>query len=640
MFQRFRQFVSRVMGTRPKREPVPQAVPIRGSYDAARTTEEFQNAWANADRFDADSAHNRDVRHTLIARSRYEIGSNGFADGIAQTYSTDLIGKGPTLRMLTGSQKFNQLVEATWAQWCKAVKFRRKLWCMAHAKHSDGEAFAVMRRNPRVRHPIPLDLVLYEAEQFQTPYMPFDEPGRIDGIKFDEFGNPQWYDLLREHPGAGSLSFSFNEPERVQANRVLHWFKLRRPGQHRAVPECASTLNTGIASRRFREATLAAAETAAEHAVVVSTTAQPDAADDVRPFTTWDITKRMMNFLPMGWGMGQLKAEHPNATYESFTDYLINEQGRPKSMPLNKIKCNSAQYNYASGRLDHQTYYGQLDVEREDCNDEVLDPLFETWFDLAIVNFGWLGGNPEAVSFFAKAHLWDWPQHAVADIQTEASANETKLRTGETYPSQLYAKQGRDFEDDLESMARDYGVTPEEMRKLLRTAIFNAQNQQASMETAEAQKASASTTPPDNSDLEAGWVTLENGVHIEIGEDGTITKGPNSMRGKTMDQVQRESDTGTWPAPVSKSNSREKLKITDTKERLERQGWQLGNPVPFKPGDKETTYEITHKKTGKKVFKTAKEIREVVSSHVPFEITAREELLAKVNGGANGYAHQ
>jgi hypothetical protein len=29
-----------------------------------------------------------------------------------------------------------------------------------------------------------------------------------------------------------------------------------------------------------------------------------------------------------------------------------------------------------------------------------------------------------------------------------------------------------------------------------------------------------------------------------------------------------------------------------------------------------------------------------VSSHVPFEITAREELLAKVNGGANGYAHQ
>src|SRR4030095_749584 len=81
---------------------------IKATYDAARTSNEYVNAYANSDRLDADSAHSRDVRHTLISRSRYEVGSNGFSDGIAQTYATDLVGKGPNLRMQTGSGGLHQ----------------------------------------------------------------------------------------------------------------------------------------------------------------------------------------------------------------------------------------------------------------------------------------------------------------------------------------------------------------------------------------------------------------------------------------------------------------------------------------------------------------------------------------------------
>jgi capsid protein len=270
---------------------------LRATYDAARTTTEFQNYWANADAFDADSAHSRDVRHTLIHRSRYEITSNGYSDGIAQTYANDLIGNGPSLRMQTGSPGFNRLVENTWHFWAKAVKFRRKLWCMAHAKHVDGEAISVMRRNPNLRHEIKLEICQYEADQCQTPYMQIGERGYIDGIKFDEFGNPLWYDILKEHPGSNNQSFVNRlEPERVDARNVLHWFKQRRPGQHRGVPECSSTLNTGAAARRWREATLAAAETAADFTIFLKTQFQPDAEEMqyATDFSQQEITKRMM----------------------------------------------------------------------------------------------------------------------------------------------------------------------------------------------------------------------------------------------------------------------------------------------------------------------------------------------------------
>ena len=447
---------------------------LRAEYDAARHTDEFSRHWANADKYDADSANSREVRHTLVSRSRYEIGNNGYADGIAQTYATDLIGVGPNLRMQTRSPGFNRMVEWEWYQWAKVVQWRRKLWTMAHAKFSDGEAFAVMRRNPGVRHSVQMDVVLYEAEQCQTPYLPYGEQGYIDGIRFDRFGNPVYYDFLHEHPGASSRLTLDLTPERVPADRVLHWYKMRRPGQHRGVPESASTLNTGAAARRWREATLAAAETAAEFSVFLKTQFQPDQMGKVAPMSTLDIQKRMMTALPQGWDATQMRAEHPNATYEAFHDQLINEQARPANMPKNKAKCDSSQYNYASGRLDHQTYYAALDVERQDADDLVLDRLFSVWFDLAVVRFGWLGGDPLAIAPAAKAHLWDWPKHRVADVQAEAGANETKLKSGQIGLHQLYSDAGLDLEDEIPAMADTYGVTEDEIRRRLLDVLLPA----------------------------------------------------------------------------------------------------------------------------------------------------------------------
>jgi capsid protein len=441
--------------------------PQRASYDAAQDNPEYTNIWGNTDAYDADSAHSREVRHKLIKRSRYEVGSNGFSDGIAQTYATDLVGLGPQLRMQTTSEGFNRMVETEWFYWTKAVQLRRKLWCQAHAKHTDGEGFAVARKNKRIKHSIPLDYVLYEADQFQTPFLPWSEPGYIDGIKFDEFGNVEWYDLLRYHPGSSHYGSYFDlQPERLPAEMVFHWFKLRRPGQHRAVPECSSTLNMGAASRRFREATIAAAETAADYTTLLKTSMQPNELEAVSPMSTLDIQKRMLTALPEGWDAFQMKAEHPTATYSEFHKSLVNEQARPKSMPFNKAACDSSGSNYASGRLDHQTYYSYLDVDREDCNDQVLDPLFDLWFRLAVVRFGWLGGNPDAISAGARAHLWDWPKHSTIDITSEASANKTDLETGKESLSSLYAKDGRDYEDELAKDAVANGIDIDQQRQI------------------------------------------------------------------------------------------------------------------------------------------------------------------------------
>lgn len=453
---------------------------IQATYDAARTTDEFKNYWANADGLDADSANSKSVRSTLVKRSRYEVANNGFADGMVQTHANYLVGTGPSLRLQTASSSFNNLVETQWYQWAKATLFRRKLWCMAHAKVQDGEPLGIVRDNPKVRHAVKLDVVLIETEQCQTPMLPFSVPGYIDGIKFDEFGNPEWYDILPQHPG-GQFA-TVNQPEHIPARFILHWFQLRRPGQHRGVPEFRSTLNVGASSRRFREATVASAETAADISVLLQTMFPPDEMDMVTPLTSVEFQKRMMLALPNGWGGNQMKAEHPNATYEAFLKSQINETARPKSIPYNLAACDSSSYNYASGRLDHQTYFIALDVEREDANDLVLGPLFDLWWQEAVLTFGW-NADPRK----PPPHIWDWPKHPVADIVAENSAKDTRLRNGSTYPSQIYSEEGRDFEDELPKMAQDYGVSEGEMRQILLHALFNSQNQQSAMVTATAQ---------------------------------------------------------------------------------------------------------------------------------------------------------
>lgn len=444
--------------------------PVRGTYDAAQTSDDHKNYWAAADSFDADSANSRSVRETLVPRSRYETGNNGYTDGIHQTYATDLVGIGPTLQMDTGSPGFNRLVEFQWQAWAKAVLLRRKLWCQAHAKSQDGEGFGVARTNPGIDHAVKLDYVLYETEQFQTPALGFVERGYIDGVRFDGWGNPVWYDLLTDHPGS-SLGIAL-QPERVPAAFVCHWYRLRRPGQHRGVPENTSTLDVGAGSRRWREATIAAAETAADFAVLMKTQMSPDEADAIIPLTAVEIQKRMLTALPMGWEASQMRAEHPSATYESFHRAQVSEQARPKSMPYNKAACDSSDYNFASGRLDHQTYYGALDVCRADGGDLVLDKLFNVWWDEAVRVFGWLGGDPRRLNPAARAHSWKWPKHFAADSKSEAQANELRLRTGQTTLGRIWAAEGLDFEDELPRMAAEYGVTPDEMRQVLREAIF------------------------------------------------------------------------------------------------------------------------------------------------------------------------
>ncbi|MBX7106485.1 MAG: phage portal protein [Gemmataceae bacterium] len=430
---------------------------VRARYDAAVTNDDNRRHWAAADGMSANSANSAEVRRILRNRARYEVANNSYAKGIVLTLAHDVVGTGPRLQMLTESPEANRRIEREFARWTTAIRLAEKLRTMRGARATDGESFALLTSNPKLPLDVQLDLRLVEADQVTTPDPRLDVP--VDGIVLDTAGNPVEYHVLREHPGANAyrrgLAF-----DRIPASAMLHWYRIDRPGQARGIPDITPALPLFAQLRRFTLAVLAAAETAADFAGILYTDAPASGeADAAEPFEPIELEKRALVTMPGGWKMSQIQAEQPATTYAEFKREILNEIARCLNMPFNVAAGNSSSYNYASGRLDHQTYFKAIRVEQSHIEDLILDRLLAAWFDEAALIPGLLPADLGPI--IALEHTWFWDGHEHVDPAKEANAQATRLTNHTTTLAFEYARQGRDWEDALRQRAKELALMSE-----------------------------------------------------------------------------------------------------------------------------------------------------------------------------------
>lgn len=426
---------------------------VRGRYDAAATTEENRRHWANADHLSVNAANNPAVRRTLRSRSRYEVANNSYARGIVLTLANDVVGTGPRLQMLTGDDAANRTVEQAFSRWSDAIRLPEKLRTMRTARAESGEVFAIFTANTAIDSPVKLDLRLVEADQVATPS--FGIGNHVDGIVFDAFGNPIEYHVLKFHPGDGRAAGGF---DRIPASAVVHYYRVDRPGQSRGIPEITPALPLFAQLRRYTLAVIAAAETAADFAAVLYTDAPANGeADPVEPMDLVDLERRMATVLPGGWKLGQITAEQPATTYGEFKHQILNEIARCLNMPFNVAAGNSSGYNYASGRLDHQTYYKSIRVDQTHMGRVVLDAILRAWLDEATLVEDLLPQSLRRADMTPE-HQWFWDGQEHVDPAKEANAQATRLQNNTTTLAYEFARQGRDWEAELRQRAKEVAL--------------------------------------------------------------------------------------------------------------------------------------------------------------------------------------
>ncbi len=440
-----------------KASAAPQRLSIRARYDAAATTDANRKHWANADGLSADAAASPEVRRILRNRARYESANNSYASGIVSTLANDVVGTGPRLQVLTDDAEANTAIEQAFNAWANAINLADRLRTMRMARAHSGECFAKLASNPAIFGPVKLDLVLVEAERVASLAYGVMSSTEVDGIVYDAAGNPLRYRVLREHPGDRALRLA---SDTIDASQFIHYFMPARPEQHRGIPDLTPALPLFAQLRRYTIAVLSAAETAANFAGTVETDAPANGeADPVEPMDTIELEANSLLTLPAGWKMSQVKPEQPATTYSEFKREILNEIARCLNMPFNVAAGNSSGYNYASGRLDHQTYFKAIRIDQAHMSRTVLDRVLGEWFNEAKLTERLVPTRVRVLDSLPHQWFWDGTEHV--DPAKEATAQATRLANHTTTLASEFAKQGKDWEAELRQRARELAFMDE-----------------------------------------------------------------------------------------------------------------------------------------------------------------------------------
>lgn len=441
-------------------------------YDAAAINRHNTKHFLDADGSDADSLI-RAALPTLRNRARYEIRNNSYAKGIVGTKANDIVGTGPRLQIQTGKPDFDRRVEDLFGQWalnCDAggkMTFADMLRLAGSLQQDEsGESFIVLtsarreRQWTKARPDVRLRLQIIEPDRVTTPMAALGNVGldtekMRDGIEVDENGRPQYYYILKKHPGStsgfGGIGI-VGEYDKVPAAYVIHLYRQDRPGQTRGVPWITPAIPLFAYLRRWTLATVAAAETAANISAVIETDPSGMEDDEIETMDEVEIARNAMLTLPGGSKMNQFKPEQPTSTYKEFKHEILNEIARCLNMPYNVAAANSEGYNYASGRLDWQVYFRFIKtvqgwIERILCN-----PVFFAWLKEAMLTPGL---KLQTVDPSRVNVQWFWPGQEHVDPLKEAAGQARRLASRTTTLATEYALQGKDWERQLEQIARE-----------------------------------------------------------------------------------------------------------------------------------------------------------------------------------------
>ena len=323
----------------------------------------------------------------------------------------------------------------------------RKLRTNHQSKQVDGEGFGEFITNPKLNHEVKLDWWITESDLWVDEEGQFFDTGWVEGIEYDDDNNPIRYKRYRNHPEDSSV-MGVNDPlsqDILPAEAVTHWWRVDRPDQRRGMSELAPALPLWAELRRYTMAVVAAAEIAADFAGVIESDAsafQDDPDEFSESFLTVDVEKRMLMTLPAGWKLKQLQAEQPTDTFKDFEEAIVKQASRVLRVPLNIATGSSRDSNFASARLDYILYWGDCDIERQDCEDTILEPMFRQWL------IEETRGAEEEIP-----HRWFWPRRLPIDEVKHAQAQKTLFDIGHLVDDEVFAEQQVDPETRYVQMA-------------------------------------------------------------------------------------------------------------------------------------------------------------------------------------------
>lgn len=383
----------------------------------------------------------------------------------------------------TSDTSLNERVEMAWWKWCQRptcdgqmtmVDFLA-LMAITHAR--DGEFLFEIVKDSRFPDGIALNPVEADMLDHDLNHAFLPNGNQIKmGVEIDSYGKPVAYHMLLVHPGEATWNMRSTKDRwrRVPADRIIHIYQRRRPGQTRGQPVAASVVNPIKMLDGYREAEtmgrrLMAAqggfiETEQGAASTIDALADGRETEDEESDLIMNVEPGVIRSLKVGQKFKEFNPGGQVSDYQQFESQVKKDIAAGFGISVFSHGMETSGVSYSTGRtvaIEDRDFYKAY---QRFLIDGGMEKIFAAWLSAHSMSDN-ASFPPSRMQAIADWHSfrgrgWDW-----VDPAKDIKANVEALRTRQTSLSAVAASRGIDIRDllaeiaDDEALLADFGLT-------------------------------------------------------------------------------------------------------------------------------------------------------------------------------------
>lgn len=448
-------------------------IALRGA-DAYENVPTWRNSagWYPTDgSAEALNSPNRDLARR---KARHLERNSEIVNSILNAFERNVVGKGFNLQVRTEDQDWNNLLEELWSEFSRpgncdvSGKFSLNeiLRMIVRRRLVDGGILAIKVINNDMR--IPYQIQLAEVNELEGPAALRSPEGNaiVGGIEVSDAGKPLSYYLRKN----SFETFVQLEPERIEAKRVYFLADHSRPSEVREMTPLVRTLDKihdldeffeAVAFKQKINAAIAVWITTAKDAAptVGNSLVATGGSDSGKAAGSKRIVPGSVNKLKPG---EDVKTLVPSGQSSELADYnlaMLRQISAGHGLSYEMVSRDVSQVNYSSARQNLLEDWKVFEQEQQFLIDHFLDFVFEDVVLSAILS-GRIPADKVPRDFYKNTskylkHEFIGQGLPWIDPYKEALANKLMLETGQTNLKEIFAKKGKDWEEELDQAANE-----------------------------------------------------------------------------------------------------------------------------------------------------------------------------------------
>lgn len=392
-------------------------------------------------------------RASLRRQARQCCESGPHAGSMARLFALYVVGAGARLRFL-GFEKYKnkpfdeetkRYIEYRWREFAVDVRFSALLRSAMQAIVTDGEAFIVVKSNPRKREHF--DLYLLDSQRVGNPNGKPDTIEQQDGVSFDSFGNVTGYTVY-DAPKSAAASYMSSQYQVLPPELVFHLFRQDFAEQTRGISWFAPCLDLLQQLNEYTRASVEAAKQGARVWATIETSEgfvpSMEYLDLERgvPYDSYsavDTPNGRLLTLPPGTTARGFSPAQPTTAADAYTANLLSQIGYALGLPRNKATGSSHEYNFASGRLDNQPFELLITTLQRDLFErDLCDKVFAFFYRSIVpdlIERGYYAAPLDDIDW-----EWIWPDPPLVDAEATARTASIQLKSGQRSMREIWER--------------------------------------------------------------------------------------------------------------------------------------------------------------------------------------------------------